>query len=139
MRSLYRPFLVILLAFTIVGCGLSKSMEASSKAAEQFHLQLNDSKFAEIYADTSAGFQSVSKEADFVALLSAIRRKMGPFKTSNQTGWNINTNNGVTTVVVTFKSEYEQGSAVETFTFLSANDTLKLHGYNINSPTLITK
>ncbi len=69
--------------------------------------------------------------------LQFARRKLGTVKSATQSGSNVNMFNGVTSVVLTYKTDFEKGSAVETFTFIASGDSAMLQGYNINSSALI--
>ena len=80
-----------------------------------------------------------SLEADFLKLLQVIQRKLGKYKSATQAGWRGNSTPAGTVVVLTYNSEFEKHSAVETFTFNVSGDTATLQGYNINSNALITE
>jgi hypothetical protein len=69
--------------------------------------------------------------------LQFVRRKLGTVKSATQSGFKVNTFNGVTSVLLTYKTDFEKGSAVETFTFITSGDSATLQGYNVNSPVLI--
>jgi len=137
MTSLFRTVLAIVSVVTLSACGLTKGKEAATKAVETFHQQFNDSKFTEIYSASTAAFKASSKEPDFMKFIEAVHRKLGPVKTATPNGWNVNTFNGVTSVVLTYNTDFEQGSGVETFTFITSGDSATLQGYNINSQALI--
>jgi hypothetical protein len=69
--------------------------------------------------------------------LQSVRRKLGTVKSATQIA-NSNTFNGVTSVVLTYKTDFEKASAVETFTFIVSSDAATLQGYHVNSNALIT-
>ena len=134
-----RSLVAVALLFGIAGCGLKQSMSAAGKSANTFHEKFNAQKFSEIYASSTPAFKSATKEADFVKLLQAIQRKLGKYKSATQTGWRGNTTPAGTVVVLTYNSQFEKHSAVETFTFAVSGETATLQGYNINSNALITE
>ena len=86
-----------------------------------------------------ADFKVASTEKGFVALLDAVHRKLGTVKTTEQAGWNVNSFNLQTNVVLNYKNKSAEGNAVESFNYRIDGDKAVLLGYNINSQTLITK
>ena len=137
MSSLLRILLATVAALTIAACGLTKGKAAATKAVDTFHQQFNDSEFTAIYSASTSAFKSAAREPDFMAFIQAVRRKLGAFKSGTQTSWNVSSVNGVTTVVLKYQSQFDQGSATETFTYLTFGETATLQGYNINTPVLI--
>jgi hypothetical protein len=138
MSSLFRTLLAIVSIFILSACGLTKGKEVATKAVDTFHQQLNDSKFTEIYSAATPAFKTSAKEADFMKFIQAVHRKLGAYKTGTQSGWRTNATTSGTFVVLTYNSDFEQGSAVETFTFVVSGESATLQGYNVNSQALIT-
>ena len=137
MSSLFRTLLAIATVTILSACGLTKGKEAATKSVNTFHQQFNASKLTEIYSASTPAFKTSVKEADFMKFIQAVRRKLGAYKSGTQNNWRVNTFNGTTSVVLTYNSNFEQGSGVETFTFILSGETAILQGYNVNSPTLI--
>ena len=79
---------------------------------DTFHQQFNDSKFLEIYSTSTPAFKASAKEPDFMKFIQAVHRKLGTVKAATPNGWKVNTFNGVTSVVLTDNTDFEQGSAV---------------------------
>ena len=75
---------------------------------------------------------------DSVKFLTGIRGKLGAFQSGEQNGWQVNYTTGGTVVVVQYKSKFQKGDAVETFTYRGGEKAPALVGYNINSNTLVT-
>jgi hypothetical protein len=138
MSSLLRTLLAIATITILSACGFTKSKDAAAKVVDTFHGQFNDSKFGEIYAAATPAFKSAASEAEFLKFITAVRTKLGTVKSASATGWNVNTYNGVTTVVLKYDTTFERGSAVESFNFLIAGESAIMQGYNVNSPALIT-
>jgi hypothetical protein len=136
-RWTFQTLLVITAVTLLSACGLTRGKEFATQSVDTFHQQFNDAKFREIYSAATPAFKSASKEEDFMKFMQAVRRKLGAFKTGTQNGWNVNAFNGVTRVLITYKSDFEQGAGVETFTYLISGESAVLQGYNISSPTLI--
>ena len=138
MKSLFRTLLAFVAVTILAACGLSKGKEVATKSVDTFHQQFNDSKFTDIYSAATPAFITSTKEVDFMKFIQAVRRKLGAVKNANPQAWNINTFNGVTNVVLTYNTDFEQGAAVETFTFILSGESATLQGYNIESLALIT-
>jgi Protein of unknown function (DUF4019) len=138
MSSLFRKVLAIATVTTLTACGFSKGKEVATKSVDTFHQQFDDSKFSEIYSAVTPAFKRSTKEADFMKFLQSVHRKLGTVKSATQNGSNVNMFNGVTSIVLTYKTDFEKGSAVETFTFITSGDSATLQGYNVNSSALIT-
>ncbi|MEK0449224.1 MAG: hypothetical protein RL088_1492 [Verrucomicrobiota bacterium] len=137
MSSLFRTFLAVATLTILSACGLTKGKEIATKSVETFRQQFSESKFAEIYSAATPAFKASVNEANFTKFIQAVQRKLGAYKSSTQRGWKVNSINGTTSVVLNYDSVFEQGSAVETFTFIISGDSAVLQGYNVNSPALI--
>lgn len=116
MSSLFRKAIAIATVMTLTACGFTKSNEVATKSVEKFHQQLDNSKFTEIYSAVTPDFKTATKEADFIKLLQTVRRKLGTVKSTTQNGSNVKMFNGVTSIMIAYKTEFEKGSAIETFT-----------------------
>jgi hypothetical protein len=129
--------LAIATIMTLTACGLTNGQEASKKSVDTFHQQFNDSKFAEMYSAATPALKTFTKEADFMKSLQSVRRQLGTVKNTTQNGWKVNTFDGVvTSIVLTYKTDFEKGSGVETFTFIVSGDIATLQSYNVNSEAL---
>lgn len=138
MPLLPRLLLALATISLFAGCGFTKGKEAAARGVDTFHQQFNDSKFPEIYSTATPAFKASTKEPEFLKFMQAVRRKLGAVKAATPNGWNVNTFNGNTSVVLTYKTDFELGSGVETFTFMTSGETATLQGYNVNSQKLIT-
>jgi hypothetical protein len=139
--SMSLSFRVFLALFTIIGftsCGITKGKESAVDAVKKFHAEFNDSKFKEIYAAASPTFQKATTEADFLKFVQAVRRKLGVYQSGTQNGWRTNATTMGTFVELVYNSQFEKGGGVERFIFVISDETATLHGWNINSQTLVT-
>ena len=142
MRIETKLCLVILIALLISGSACSavtKGKGNAEAAVVQFHNQFNAAQFREIYSQTDEEFKKATSEADFVALLEAIHRKLGTVKQASPTGWRMNATPMGTMVTLGYNVEFGEGKGTEEFTYrVNGGKALLLH-YNVNSPLLITK
>lgn len=137
MAARLRVGFVLSLALFASACGVKENMEQADKEIERFHAHYDKQDFPAIWRSTSVEFRKITSEKEFEKLLVAIRNKLGAVKSAEQAGWQANTNNGVSTVVINTKTAFEKGDGIETFTYVKEDSGLKLLGYNINSAALI--
>ena len=123
-------------AVVLSSCSGGENLASADKAVERFHQQLNAGQLDAIYTQSSPALKSATSQGDMIKLLTAVRSKLGPYKSGTRNSWRVNYGTNASTVVL-FDSTYEKGKAQETFTFENGPNA-PLIGYNINSPTLIT-
>jgi hypothetical protein len=137
-----RPPILILLAVLLAAgssCSLTKGKGTAEAAVVQFHNQFNAGQFHEIYNQADDEFKKAATEADFIALLEAVHRKLGTVKQSNPAGWGINTTPMGTVATLSYEVQFSDGKGTEQFVYHISADKALLYNYNINSPDLITK
>jgi hypothetical protein len=129
---------VLGLAMIMAGCtGMFKGKKAGEQAIAEFHRLYNEGKVAGIYATSDAKFKKATTEKQFLELMGAIQKKLGKVTASTNAGFNVNTFNLTTRVVLNQKTTFEQGSGTEVFTFEMNGDKAVLVGYHVNSNELI--
>jgi hypothetical protein len=84
-------------------------------------------------------FKKATTEADFVALLEALRRKLGTVRQASPAGWKVNSTPMGTMVSLGYNVEFTEGKGTEQFVYHLREDKAVLINYNVNSPLLITK
>src|SRR5262245_16082948 len=137
MHSLHRICAPVLALVFVAGCSASQDVTAAKEQVAHFRELMAGQQFGQIYAEASDDLKKTTREQDLVNLLSAVDRKLGPMKTAADNGWKVDFNTAGTTITLSFKTEYERGSAVETFTYRMREGRPQLAGYNINSTALI--
>ena len=145
MRQIFTKPLLFFIAFAFAitastsSCSLTKGKEQGERAVEQFHQQFNAGQYREIYEQSDKQFQDAAKEAEFIELLEAVRRKLGTVEKATPAGWRVNATPTGTVVALGYETQFSEGKGTEQFTFLISSDQAKLLGYNVNSPLLITR
>jgi hypothetical protein len=139
MQNRFVFLVVALVAVLLIGCHPVKNTQAAEQAVTAFHQQLDTGDFKGIYAATHADFKKAATEKEFVDILEAVHRKLGNIQSTQRATWNINSYNFQTNVSMTYDTTFEQGKAKESFNYRIEDGKAVLRGYNINSPTLITK
>jgi hypothetical protein len=136
-----KPILIVVAALLITAnsCSFTKGKGIAEAAVKQFHNQFNDEKFHEIYSQADEEFKNSASEADFIALLEAVHRKLGTVKNSNPAGWRINSTTMGTITTLAYEVDFSEGKGTEEFVFRISGDKATLYHYNVNSPLLITR
>jgi hypothetical protein len=135
----FAPLLTFAVLF-FAGCG--DTIDGKSIAEPQvvrFHERLTARQFDEIYSSAGSELKKAVAKEKLTELLAAIDRKLGHLKSSKETNWNVQTFNLRTTVVLVQESEFERGTATETFTYVVTDRKPELVGYSINSWDMLVK
>ena len=131
---------VVLLLAVLAGCSDTiHGKEYAEPAVARFRALMKAHDFERIYDSTSAQFKEITPRDKGVALFAAVDRKLGAFRSAEQINWSVNTNNGVTIVVLAYASKYAGGDATEIFTFQVDEKTPVLVGYNIQSLEMLIR
>lgn len=133
---------IILTALIVVGSSCSaftKGKGNAEAAVAHFHDLYNAGRFREIYTQTDEEFKKSATEADFVALLEGLRRKLGTVKQASPAGWRVNSTPMGTMVSLGYNVEFTEGKGTEQFVYRLREDKALLVNYNVNSRLLITK
>lgn len=124
----------------LAACGDTiHGIEYAEPVVTRFRAQMNTQDFQKIYAETDPQFKAATNQDLGTQLFSAVDRKLGKLKHAERINWNVNTNNGLTLVVLVYASEYERGTATETFTVRVADGEGALAGYNIQSLEMLIR
>lgn len=143
MRTLTnRKLILVLCTVMLLGsssCSLTKGKGIAEAAVTQFHNRYNAGQFHEIYTETDEGFKKATSEVDLVALLEALRRKLGAVTQSKQGGWGVKATATGTMVTLGYDVDFSEGKGTEQFVFHVSGAKAMLFNYHVNSPLLITK
>ena len=120
-------------------CSLTKGKGIAEAAVVKFHDQFNAGQYHEIYEQADDAFKKSASEDEFVALLEAVRRKLGTVKQAHSAGWGVNATPTGTMATLGYDVDFSEGKGNEQFVFYISGDKATLYRYNINSPLLITK
>ena len=117
----------------VAGCASKRSAE---EAVEQFHQMVDSGRYQEIYRNSDPELKRITSEEQMTALLAQVHDRMGTVRSSRQSSFNINANNGVSRVVLTYNTEFTSGRATENFNYRVEGGQARLAGYHINSNDL---
>lgn len=130
---------ILMATVQLSACSSSADIDAADHQVPAFHKLLDGGRFEDIYGGSSDELKAASTQADFVALLEAVHRKLGDTKSAERQSWNLNFHTSGTFVTLTYKTVYAEGDAAEQFVYRIKDGEALLVGYHINSTTLVLK
>lgn len=132
---------VVLMTILLWRCatGLMQGRQLSANGVRQFHALLNSSENEQIYDGASDAFRGAGSKEDLIMCFHSIHTKLGDAGTSNLKNLNVTATVTGTYITAVYGTTFEQGGAVETFTWLKSGQGVVLNGYNIQSMKLITE
>lgn len=133
----WSKFIISACAITISGCSIGADIPVAEAAVTQFHSMLDAGQYARIYKDTDVEFKKTTPEEKFTKLLTVVKKKMGPVKSTKQVGWNDNATPNGHFISITYQTKFTNGDGVESFRYKIVDKKAALIGYNINSDTLV--
>lgn len=131
----------ILVAYFMWQCGsaLSAGARLSNDAVRHFHSQLDSGAYGDILGESDEAFQNSGNRDEIIKFLTGVHSKLGLSHGFTRTNLFVNATPGGTFIRVTYDSTFDQGGAVETFTWRKAAGGLKLVAYQVNSNVFITR
>ena len=121
----------------LTSCSLSADTKAAEQSVDNFHRMLDAGQFDAIYDGTTDTFKQATSHDDFVRLLEAVHRKLGNSRSSKEVNWSVFSGTSGSRVNLFYKTDFEKGTAEETFAWTLDSNQPKLIGYRINSNTLV--
>ena len=121
------------------GSGMSAGARLSDDAVRHFHSQLDSGAYDNILSESDDAFQNSGKREDIINFLAGVHSKLGLSHGFTRTNIFVNASTSGTFIKVTYESTFDQGGAVEIFTWRKAAGHLKLVGYQINSNVFIAR
>jgi hypothetical protein len=124
-------------ALALAGCSIGADMPVAEKAITAFHAQLDAAQFGPIYAGSGKEMRDSTTEPRLTAILAAVHRKLGLFRSGKSIGWNDNVNTSGHYISINYQAVYEHGRAAENFVYRIDDGKATLAGYHVNSDVLI--
>jgi hypothetical protein len=111
--------------------GMSAAARLSDDAVRHFHSQLDSEAYADIVRDSDEAFRNSANSDEIIKFLRSVHSKLGAARVVASTDVFVNASTSATIIRVTYKSTFDQGDAVETFTWKKAGGALRLVRYDI--------
>ena len=128
-----RRLVLAFAALALGGCGASGDMDAADAQVAGFHADYDAERFEPIFAKASPVLKELTPHDQFLAFIGETRQRLGPVKSSKQTGWNVNYDTGGSQVTLTYETAFANGTGTETFVY-DTGDPPRLMGYHITAP-----
>jgi len=125
------------MAILIAGCGRGQGTEVEQKLVDRFHSELDKEQYAQIYAERDKLFRT--PEAQYIRLLTTVHRKLGNVRGEHLDAVTTAVNPQGTFVVLRYATQFERGTATETFSWHLVGDSAKLTGYFIERGASVKK
>jgi len=118
------------------GSAVMHGRRLSNAAVQNFHQQLNAEKYDEIFDTADESFRTSKSKEDSLKVLRTVHAKLGNARSETLTQVTMQTTGAGTFVITTYTTTFEQGEAVERFTWVKRGETLFLRGYHVDSNAL---
>ncbi|MEO6361583.1 MAG: hypothetical protein ABIO43_13590 [Sphingomicrobium sp.] len=129
--------MLALASLAIASCSGGESVKTGEATVEHFHNRYNAQQLSEIYRDAAPELQKAGAEPEFLTFMTAVRRKLGAYKSGKTLQWHVNYGTGGTIVTLAREARFERGEGTEKFVLRDAGDKALLVGYNIESRALV--
>ena len=110
-----------------------EQVEVADQKVDRFQATYNVGDARGLYGQTAPEFREVTTPQQMDELVAYVSETMGAIESSERSGININSNNGVTTTTVTMKTDFTKGDGEETYTFYGTGEDMRLVGWNVDS------
>jgi len=130
--------LLLLAAACLTSCGTGKDLSVAQQAVEQFRRQLAAEQDDVIYDAADATWRAAIDRETSHKFFARLRRKLGSYGQSQNTGFNVNFSTTGTFVALRFKTRCANGELDENFTWRVSGGHAFLTGYNVVSPLLLS-
>lgn len=136
MKGLTRFGLALAGALALAACNPVEVLDDAGTEIERFHADLSAGNTEAMWQRTAPGLQEVTPHDAFVAVMTNNLQLMGAVQSTERNGFNINTENGVTTANITMETQFANGAGTETFVLQQDGERWLLLSYNLTSPVL---
>jgi len=118
---------------------MSAGARLSNDAARHCHAQLDSQAYDDIVNQSDTAFQTSDSREEIIKFLKGVHTKLGVSRSCDRANIFVNASTSGTFIKVTYNSTFEQGNAVEVFTWKKADGGVKLVRYDINSRVFVTR
>lgn len=132
-------FAIILAMSCVLSCTPNENKAIAERAVLDFHQQLIDGHYHDIYAASDPEFRKAMSESDATALFTAVNTKLGQPKNSDLKNWRVDLLVNGTFVTLVYQTEFTKAGAQEEFVWHIQGNRPILFRYSINSLALVTK
>jgi hypothetical protein len=121
----------------LAACNPVANLNAGDSQITKFHAAYSRGDASAIYAMTGPQLRATASHAQFAELLDVVKVRLGAVKSSERTGFNVNTNTAGTFTTIIMSTHFAKGDGQENFVFSGKGDEMKLEGWHVESPRLM--
>src|SRR5690349_20219059 len=114
-RTHRRLWFVATLLPLLAACGMSSAKPKADLAVVAFHKELDAAAYGAIWDTADDAFRQATTRDKSDRLMEAVHRKLGRVLKSSTVNWSVRNFNLKTSVVLAQNTQFEHGSATETF------------------------
>lgn len=129
---------VVAYLFWQCGSAVMHGRRLSNAAVQNFHHQLDSEKYDEIFEMADESFRTSKSKEDSLNVLRTVHAKLGDVRSETLTQVTVQSTGAGTFVTATYRTTFDQGEAIEQFTWVKRGETLLLRGYHVDSNALIS-
>jgi hypothetical protein len=108
IQRLLCVFACLCASLVAVACGAQRDLAAADTAVARFHQLLDSRDYTAIYAQADQKFRDASKQDDFVALMTAVHKKLGQVTSASRQGFFVNYNTSGSQIRVNYATKFRQ-------------------------------
>ena len=120
----------------VAGCLRIDDVAAAEQAVDQFHSELNASKFDKIYAQAAPDWKQASSELETARLFGIMHGKLGSFVFGKRTSARAEPGPHGKVIRLVYVSKFQKADGEEFFTFRRSGDTAQLTAYDVHLRSL---
>jgi len=121
----------------LAACNPVANVNAGDDQIERFHAAYGRGDHDALYAMTGPQFHATTTKAQFDQMFDVMDVRLGRVKSSERTGFNVNTNTAGTFTTVVMTTHFAKGDGQEQFVFTGDGDAMVLEGWHVTSPNLM--
>jgi hypothetical protein len=124
----------LILAVLLTACAAHKHEKLALEAIEQFHSRFNDSKFLEIFEDSTQEVKAAMSREEFLESMNAMREGQGRVLQSRQFAMDYQSGPDTVKIKLLMSVTFERGEAKEEFVIQISENRAQLAGYKFLGP-----
>ena len=121
----------------LAACNPVANLDAGDSQIAKIHAAYSRGDAGAIYAMTGPQFRATATRAQMDETIDVFTVRLGAVRSSERTGFNVNTNTAGTFTTITMSTQFAKGHGQENFVFSGKGDEMKLEGWHVNSPNLM--
>ena len=127
---------LLVLPLLLASCG---GIDDAKRGVANFRARAAQTSFSEIYWRAAPEFRQSATEEEFLRVMTALDRKLGPWTSAGEPGRNVAHGTAGQVVNLTYQSQFAKGAVSEQFTWRIEDGEPVLLAYHANSPLLVTE